>query len=145
MAKKLKGRNKPDAGANVTGAVMDSAHRIWLAGLGAFAKAQDEGGKLFDSLVEEGAKLEKRTKQAAEDTAEGVRGKVEDVKGKASEGMGRLEQVFEERVARALNRLGVPTADDVAAMTRRIEELNAHLEALKKEKGRSPSTGGAAG
>jgi poly(hydroxyalkanoate) granule-associated protein len=113
---------------------MDSAHRIWLAGMGAFSMAQDEGSKLFDSLVEEGEKLEKRTRQAAEDTAQGVRGKIEDVKGKASQSMGRLEQVFEERVARALNRLGVPTADDVAAMTRRVEELNAHLQELKAEK-----------
>jgi len=134
MAKKLKGRNRPDADSNVTGTVMDSAHRIWLAGMGAFSMAQDEGSKLFDSLVEEGEKLEKRTRQAAEDTAQGVRGKIEDVKGKASQSMGRLEQVFEERVARALNRLGVPTADDVAAMTRRVEELNAHLQELKAEK-----------
>lgn len=134
MAKKLKGRNRPDADSNVTGTVMDSAHRIWLAGMGAFSMAQDEGSKLFDSLVEEGEKLEKRTRQAAEDTAQGVRGKIEDVKGKASQSMGRLEQVFEERVARALNRLGVPTADDVAAMARRVEELNAHLQELKAEK-----------
>ena len=139
MAKKLKGRNRPDAGSNVTGTVMDSAHRIWLAGMGAFSMAQEEGSKLFDSLVEEGEKLEKRTRQAAEDTAQGVRGKVEDVKGKASQSVGRLEQVFEERVARALNRLGVPTADDVAAMTRRVEELNAHLQELKGEKAKKVS------
>ena len=134
MAKKLKGRNKPDDGSNAEGTVKDSAHRIWLAGLGAFAMAQKEGGKLFNSLVAKGEKLEKRTRRVAEDTAEGVRVTVEDVKGQANKSMGRLEQVFEERVARALNRLGVPTADDVTAMTRRVEKLNAQLEALKEEK-----------
>ena len=136
MTKKLKGKTKSAGATKIAGPVMDSAHQIWLAGLGAFAMAQEEGGKLFDSLVKEGEKLEKRTRQAAEDTVSSVKDRVADVKDTAGEGTARLEQVFEQRVADALNRLGVPTVDDIAGLSQRVEELNKSLKELAQAKGR---------
>ncbi|HEX6829199.1 MAG TPA: phasin family protein, partial [Burkholderiales bacterium] len=47
--------------------VKESGHEIWLAGLGAFSKAQEEGGKVFEALVKEGVTLQKRTQAAAEE------------------------------------------------------------------------------
>jgi poly(hydroxyalkanoate) granule-associated protein len=118
-------------GENFTKMVKDSANQIWLAGLGAFAKAQEEGSKLFESLVKEGEEIESRTKKAAED-------KVEMAKNKTSDTWDKLEQVFEERVSRALSRLGVPTNDDIQSLSKRIEELNDNIkELIKSEEGRS--------
>lgn len=112
--------------------ILDIARQIWLAGLGAFAKAEEEGSKLFEALVMEGEKVESQTRKVAENTMDGVKGRVEKVKGKATDTWDGLEQVFEDRVARVLNRLGVPTNDDVQELTKRVEELNQTVKELGK-------------
>lgn len=116
----------------VMGSVVDSARQIWLAGLGAFSKAEEEGGKLFESLVKEGEEVEARTRKTAEKKVEEVREKMEEVKNKVSDTWDDLEQVFEDRVARVLNRLGVPTNDDVQELSKRVEELHESVKVLIK-------------
>ncbi len=110
------------------GNVMDSANQIWLAGLGAFAKTQEEGSKVFESLVKEGEKIEGRTRKAANDKVEEVLEKVEEAKEKATEQLDKLEHVFQERVARTLNSLGVPSKDDIQEITSRIEKLDTNVQ-----------------
>ena len=116
----------------VMGGVVDSARQIWLAGLGAFSKAEEEGGKLFESLVKEGEEVEARTRKTAEEKVEEVKGKMKEVKDKVSDTWDDLEQVFEDRVARVLNRLGVPTNDDVQELSKRVEELHESVKVLIK-------------
>ncbi len=106
-----------------SGGVLDSAHQIWLAGLGAFARAQAEGGRLFESLVRDGHEIEERTRRAAGDTVESVRGRT-------GGQWDRIERVFEERVQQALTRLGVPTRADIQALTAQVEALNRSLQTL---------------
>ena len=118
--------------APVAANIRESANRIWLAGLGAFAKTQEEGEKLFQSLIKEGEKVEKQAKKAAEDRFEEAKGKVVEFRGKASQQFDRLEELFQERVAQVLNRMGVPTQDDIRELTRRVEMLNESIMALKK-------------
>jgi poly(hydroxyalkanoate) granule-associated protein len=103
--------------------VKESGHEIWLAGLGAFAKAQEEGEKVFNALVKEGRQLEAKTRQMAG-------GRVEELASRASGTIDRLEKVFEERVARALKSLGVPTAQEVEQLSRRVAELTRQVETL---------------
>ena len=100
-------------------------------------KAQEEAGKVVDSLVREGEKLRDQTLKLAGDKVdemkervEEVRGMVEDVKTKAADTLDNLEQLFEERVARALKRLGVPTRDDLQGIARRLEEMNGLIRTL---------------
>jgi poly(hydroxyalkanoate) granule-associated protein len=112
--------------------IRESANRIWLAGLGAFAKTQEEGEKLFQSLVEEGEKIEKRAKKAANARVEEAKDKVIEFRGKANEQLDRLEELFQERVAQVLHRMGVPTQDDIQELTRRVEALNESVMVLKK-------------
>lgn len=100
-----------------------SANNIWLAGLGAFAMAQEEGEKLFDTLVKEGKKAQKGAEKSAESTV----GAMSD---KASVSWDKLEQVFEDRVARALHSLSVPTKKDIDSLADRVGELTAVVEQL---------------
>ncbi len=114
--------------------VKDSAQQIWLAGLGAFSKAQEEGGKVFEALVKEGGALQKKTQNVAEEklgeVASKMSGMAGDVTAKAGQHWDKLESIFEERTSRALGKLGVPNARDVAALTQRIDELTAQVAKL---------------
>ncbi|WP_434515985.1 phasin family protein [Dechloromonas sp. ARDL1] len=103
--------------------VKDSAQQIWLAGLGAFAKAQEEGNKVFDALVKEGETIQQKTRKAADE-------KIAVVAGKAAGTWDRLEQVFEDRVAKALGGLGVPTKKDIDKLSKRVAELTTVVQKL---------------
>ena len=118
--------------------IKDSAQQIWLAGLGAFAKMQQEGSKAFEALVKDGQGIQKKTQQAAEETLAQAQarmaGLASEFGAKATGGWGKLENIFEERVARALSNLGVPSAEEVAALKARIEALEAQLKAANLDK-----------
>jgi len=122
MAQKLK---QAAEDTKITQVVMDSAHQIWLAGLGAFARAQAEGTKVFDSLVKEGEAVQARAGKAA--SAQMTR-----LSKNAAGAWDKLEQVFEERVSKSLNRLGVPTYADIQSLSKRVNELNASVQELLK-------------
>jgi len=115
--------------------IMDSAQHIWLAGLGAFSKAQEEGGKLFEALVREGGKLEEKTRKLTSAKVDEVRGAVEGAVGqaqkRATDSWDKLEKVFEGRVSKALEGLGVPSNDDIKTLSRRVEELSSMVKHLK--------------
>jgi len=120
----------------LAGSVKDSAQQIWLAGMGAFSKAQEEGGKVFESLVKEGMSLQRKTQAVAEEKIGAVTSKMSDMAGdvqaKAGQHWDKLESIFEERTAKALNKLGVPSAKDVQALTERIDALSAQVAKLAK-------------
>jgi poly(hydroxyalkanoate) granule-associated protein len=123
MVKKLN-KLASAAGENqMASAIRDSAQQIWLAGLGAFAKAQEGGTKVFEALIKEGETLQSRTKEAAAE-------KVTEMTSRATGTWDRLEKVFEDRVARALHSLGVPTKQDVQTLTRRVHELTTMVQQL---------------
>jgi polyhydroxyalkanoate synthesis regulator phasin len=112
------------SGANLTRAVAQSGHEIWLAGLGAFSAARKEGSKLFDLLVQEG-----RARSRAL-TAGGVQ-----ISAQATDSLGKLEKIFEERVAKTLKGIGVPTARDVSQLSRRVAQLDKHVATLARGNG----------
>jgi poly(hydroxyalkanoate) granule-associated protein len=142
MVKRLKALSEKQAGSRAVGlfdsqlahTVKESAQQIWLAGLGAFSKAQAEGNKVFEALVREGVSLQRKTHAAAEDKISEVTtrmtGMAEGISGKATLQWDKLESIFEERVAKALNRLGVPSAKDVDALMARIDALSASVARL---------------
>jgi poly(hydroxyalkanoate) granule-associated protein len=113
--------------------ILKSSHSIWLAGLGAFAKAQQEGSKVFEALVRQGEQLEQKTRQTASDTATAARSaamsKAKEMQEAAGGTWDKLEQVFEHRVARALSKLGVYTHNDVQRLADRVDQL---AEAVNK-------------
>jgi poly(hydroxyalkanoate) granule-associated protein len=116
MAKKLKALASSVTDNQLANTIRESAQQIWLAGLGAYAKTQEEGGKVFDALVKEGEVLQAKTRQVADE-------KIAEVADKTVGTWGRLEQVFEDRVARAVSTLGMPTRKDVEKLSKRVAEL----------------------
>ena len=150
MLKKAKaaandGRKQSGAEKGIPKAVLESSHQIWLAGLGAFAKAQQGGKQVFEMLVKQGEILEAKTRSAASHTAdaarEAARTKAKEMQTMAGGTWDKLEQVFEDRVSRALARLGVYTSSDVEKLGQRVNELSEAVNALLKAQGipRGPS------
>ena len=134
VVKKLKAIS---GNSQLSAPIRESAQQIWLAGLGAFAKAQREGNNVFDALVRQGEAIQKTTRKVAED-------KVTEMAARATGTWDKLEQVFEKRVARSLHSLGVPTKDDVATLGKRVAELKAAVDKLnggapKAAKPKSPA------
>jgi poly(hydroxyalkanoate) granule-associated protein len=122
----------------LSGSVKDSAQQIWQAGLGAFTKAQVEGTKAFEALVKEGVSFQRKTQSAAEEKINVATHKMtsmaSDISSKASGQWDKLENIFEDRVAKALNKLGVPSAKDIDALIVRINALNASVQKLAPAK-----------
>lgn len=140
-AKRPASARKPDAQARaeqVSKSLSESAQQIWLAGVGAFGRAQAEGGRLFDSLVKEGASLEHTARRFAgqgEAVREAVEQRVGQARERASDTWNRLEQGFEARVHKALASMGVPGRDELHALSRRVDELTAEL---RRQRGAAP-------
>ncbi len=155
MVKKLKAmadKKKNASGARLfdsalASSVKESAQQIWLAGMGAFAKAQAEGRQVFDALVKEGASLQKKTQSAAEekfgDVSSRMTSMADDVTAKAGKQWDKLESIFEERTAKAMKKLGVPSSKDVQALMDRIEALSAQVASSARSAARK--TAGRAG
>jgi len=122
----------------------ESAQQIWLAGVGAFGRAQAEGTKLFEGLVKEGLNLEQTARKFADARTHVVRdvveNRVDQARGRATDTWDRLEKVFEDRVQRALTRLGVPGRDDLADLSDRVEDLTAELRRQGGSPARKAST-----
>ena len=143
MVKKLKQMADEQAAAPsrlldsaLAGQVKESAQQIWLAGMGAFSRAQAEGTKVFEALVKEGATLQKKSQSVAEEKISEVTSKMTnmagDVQAKAGQHWDKLESIFEDRTSKALHKLGVPSAKDVAALVARIDVLSAQVAKLSK-------------
>ena len=122
----------------LSSSVKDSAQQIWQAGLGAFTKAQVEGTKAYEALVKEGVSFQRKTQSAAEEKINEATQKMTsmatDISSKASGQWDKLESIFEDRVAKALNKLGVPSAKDITALIARIDALNASVQKLSPAK-----------
>lgn len=142
-----KSRPAAEQDEDLSDAVKDSAQQIWQAGLGAFAKAQAEGTRAFESLVKEGTALQRKTQAAAEERITEATSRMthmaSDISTKASGHWDKLENIFEERVAKALNKLGVPSAKDVNALIARIDALNQSVQELSADKKAAPAKGAA--
>lgn len=150
VAQKLSGKAaSPAAAVNKAAApVVESAREIWLAGLGAFNVAQqegskvlEEGSKIFEKLVAEGSKIEAKTRKEVQGAVSDIRSEVESrvlgaknqadaVRKQAVDNWDKLEKIFEERVARSLTKLGIPSQEDVNKLSARVAQLSKQLEEI---------------
>jgi poly(hydroxyalkanoate) granule-associated protein len=136
------GRHVKEAAKRVQQEVLESAHKVWLAGLGALSTVGEEGDKLFKELVDKGRGVESRGKKGAGEVREKVESRVKDVRGRVEETMRgarkRVEKGFDsvwgavdDRVTEVLHKMGVPTRDEIQRLTRRVEELNGKIDKLR--------------
>lgn len=142
MAARKKGKRRSTPAKGTMAQAIDIGHRIWLAGLGALARTQREGPKLFNTLVEEGSEIEQQQRSNAQHLIKGawqnLRETVDErtagVRGKASETIDNLEEIFQSRVQKALQQLGMPTSHEIGALSRKVNELNRSVQALTRSK-----------
>ncbi len=101
----------------------EAAQHVWLAGITALVKTQEEGVKVFDALRTEGRQggraARKRLSGFSENVGRATRG--------ATATAARFEQLLEARIARGLQRLGVPTAKDMQRIADRLDALEGRL------------------
>ena len=145
MVKKLQklSADKKKSNAQLSSTVKDSAQQIWLAGLGAFSKAQEEGGKVFEALVKEGPTIQRKTQAVAEEKITEATSRVttmaSDIGSKAQGQWDKLENIFEDRVAKALAKLGVPSARDLEALSARVDALAKSSKAASAKAAAKPA------
>ena len=145
MVKKLQKLNadKKKSNAQLSSTVKESAQQIWLAGLGAFSKAQEEGGKVFEALVKEGLTIQRKTQAVAEEKITEATSRVttmaSDIGSKAQGQWDKLENIFEDRVAKALAKLGVPSARDLDALSARVDALAKSSKAASAKAAAKPA------
>lgn len=116
--------------------LMDSAHKVWLAGLGALAVAEEEGGKLFTSLVERGEGLEKKGREQVEK----AKGTVSGMKTVAESYWDTFERTIDDKVTAVIHRLGVPTKDEIDVLSGKVEDLTKAIDKLRAADKPKPAT-----
>ncbi len=120
--------------------LLDSANQIWLAGLGAYARAEEEGTRVFDQLVALGERVESRARDQGLRPIHAAERKVDEVRDSASGVANHIRLAFERRVARFLNALQIPTSRDVDELAQRVEELTVALERMERRAAAQRST-----
>jgi len=146
MASKRKSQPRKVAARKATSAqtrMLDAVHQVWLAGLGAASKAQRGAPQLFAELVKEGASVHSKTVGTAQkavrsfmdDMQSTLETRVGEARGKAADALDNLEKIFQTRVHRALTQLGVPNSEEVAALGKRVDALNASIDKLTRSRG----------
>ena len=119
------------------------SHQIWLAGLGAMAQAQAQGNKAMETLVNDGLAFQRKSQEEArqrfEEATERFTSMAQGLGQQASGRVDKLEHMFEERVARALHHLGMPTLQDIADLQTRVADLEAQLAKASRTAKPAPS------
>ena len=123
------------------------AQHVWLAGLGAMAKAQEQGSKAIEALVNDGLAFQRKSQAEAQqrlhEATERLSHMATDFGQQATGRVDKLEHLFEDRVAKALHRLGMPTLLDIQMLTERVAQLESQWTAALKtppaSAGKSPA------
>jgi poly(hydroxyalkanoate) granule-associated protein len=129
-------RQAATSGQRFSRGLADSAQQIWLAGLGALSRTQQEGGKFFDALVEEGVRIQEKTHAYNEEQIKQGRQQstawMEQARQRTNAAMGKLEKAFDERIARAMKRMQMPSHEDIQELSARIDALTREVHAARK-------------
>lgn len=131
---------KIDASTSALSDVKSYARKIWLAGLGAYAKVGQEGGEYFQELIKAGQTVEKKGKKVVTEKLEAANAEIDEARDEVSSFKGRVEvqldkveKAFDTRVASALNRIGIPSKHDVETLSAKLDELTALLERVARK------------
>ncbi len=145
-AKKTSAKRAQSSAINMQGELLNMLHQVWLAGLGAVSRAQHGTPKLLEELIAEGARVQGDTQQAAAKALRGALSGVQEtlnarmgkVRGEAADAFENLEKIFRARVHSALTQIGVPSAGEVQALSKRVDALNANIDKLARSRKAMP-------
>ena len=133
-------KKKIDASTSALSDVKSYARKIWLAGLGAYAKVGQEGSDYFQELIKAGQTVEKKGKKVVTEKLEAANAEIDEARDEVSSFKGRVEvqldkveKAFDTRVASALNRIGIPSKHDVETLSAKLDELTALLERVARK------------
>ncbi|MED7665856.1 phasin family protein [Pseudomonas moraviensis subsp. stanleyae] len=133
-------KKKIDAPTSTLSDVKSYARKIWLAGLGAYTKVGQEGSEYFQELIAAGQTVEKKGKKAVSEKLLAANAEIDDAatqvssfKGRVEVQLDKVEKAFDNRVASALNRIGIPSKHDVEALSAKLDELTALLERVARK------------
>ena len=112
--------------------IRESANQIWLAGLGAYAKAEAEGSRLFDHLVQDGEQLDHETRKVVGVSIKHTKERVDRVRERASNSWCRFEKAFDRRLSDALGRLNIPSKQDIEYLEVQVDRLDSAVDKLSK-------------
>jgi poly(hydroxyalkanoate) granule-associated protein len=116
--------------------IMESAHKVWLAGLGAVAMAEEKGGEFFSNLLEKGQKLEGKSKQQVEK----AKGTVSGMKTVAESYWETFGRTIDDQMTAVIHRIGVPTKDEIEDLTKKVEDLTVAVDNLRTKGAAKPKT-----
>lgn len=132
--KRTNQKTKTDA-KRIQKELQESAHKIWLAGLGALSAAGETGSRVFQQLVEKGEGLESEGREKVDDSVKQARGRVDasmkDARKRVETAVEDALKGVDERLTDVLHKFGVPTRDEIHSLTRRVEELNKKVDQLR--------------
>ena len=135
MATSKTPKNKATPTPPTTPAFAPPAQQVWLAGLGAMAKAQEQGSKAMEALLSDGLAFQRKSQadaqQRLQEATERLGHLASDFGQNASGRVDKLEHLFEDRVAKALHRLGMPSLLDIQMLSERVAQLESQLQALQ--------------
>ena len=120
--------------------IMDSAHKVWLAGLGAVALAEDEGSKVFNDLISMGKKVERRSQKQTKEQMEKAKGTVAGLKVVAESYWETFSRTVDDSVTNVVHRIGVPTKEEIETLTKKVEDLTAAVDKLRTKETARPRT-----
>lgn len=133
-------KKKTDPSTGTLSDVKSYARKIWLAGLGAYAKVGQEGSEYFQELIKAGQVVEKKGKKVVAEKLEAANAEIDEAKSEVSTFKGRVEvqldkveKAFDTRVASALNRIGIPSKHDVETLSAKLDGLTALLERVARK------------
>jgi len=133
-------KKKIDASTTALSDVKSYARKIWLAGLGAYARVGQEGSEYFQELIVAGQAVEKKGKEAVAEKIEAANAEIDEAKtevssfkGKVEVQLDKVERAFDSRVASTLNRIGIPSKHDVETLSAKLDELTALLERVARK------------
>ncbi|MCY1306338.1 poly(hydroxyalkanoate) granule-associated protein [compost metagenome] len=127
MAKAISKKKVEEQAASLVSDVKHYTRQVWLASLGAYAKAGQESVEYFKELVKAGEGVEEKGRKLVTDRVESAN---ERVKSKLTLVKDKLN--FDDRVAASLNRIGIPSRNDVNALSAKLDELGAALESAAR-------------
>jgi poly(hydroxyalkanoate) granule-associated protein len=135
----------PKSQAATAQAFAPPAQQVWLAGLGAMAKAQEQGSKAMEALLSDGLAFQRKSQaeaqQRLQEATERLGHLASDFGQNASGRVDKLEHLFEDRVAKALHRLGMPSLLDIQMLSERVAQLESQLQALQPKPTKASGTG----